>query len=122
MSLNADKGKTVSDLEAVLIVAQRLIDAKLEKSPNGGIVFAKGKPNERRFKYSEAEFVLARLYDYFGANGMLSIGVCDTCTEFDRACHRNSFNSFGTCKLDHKTHHCYDSCSSHSKEGGGYGT
>lgn len=118
-TLNEDKGKQISDLEALLIVMNKLLDDKLEQKPKAGITLAKGKKNERRFRYSEAKAVLQQLESYFGIRGCLSIGVCATCSSLDQRPHANK--AFGTCKRSGKMCHIWDSCPDHSKDGGGYG-
>lgn len=118
-TLNEDKGKVISDLEALLIVMERLLTAKLEQKPNAGITLAKGQPNERKFSYKEAKKVLSALAQYAGVKGMISIGICQTCTHFDSRAYDT--RTMGTCSLSRKTVHCFDTCSCHSKEGGGFG-
>lgn len=118
-SLNEDKGKTISDLEAVLLVLRKVLDDKLEEKPKAGITLAKGKKNERRIRYSEAKKLLAQMESYFAVRGCLSFGVCDTCKNFDQRAHGNK--AFGTCKRKNTMCHRWDSCDNHSKSGGGYG-
>lgn len=118
-TLNEDHGKQINDIEAFLILAKKLIDDKLEQKSKSGIILAKGKPNERRFKFSEARKIAETMDTYFGLKGCFSIGICDTCTFFTRDCHSNK--DFGTCTKNRCTYHCWDNCSNHSKEGGGYG-
>lgn len=118
-TLNEDKGKQISDLEAILILMDKLLSDKLEQKPKAGITLAKGKPNERRLRYTEAMLILRRLRSYFGIKGCLSLGVCQTCTQLDQRAHANK--AFGTCKRNGKHCHIWDSCPDHSTEGGGFG-
>lgn len=118
-TLNEDKGRAISDLEALMVTMEKLLNDKLEQKPNAGITFAKGQPNEKRFKYTEARVALKCLEEYFDSTGCFSIGVCDTCASFSRAGHGN--RNFGTCKKHGMVGHCWNSCSDHSKKGGGYG-
>lgn len=118
-TLNEDKGCKISDLEALLIVMGKLMDDKIEEKPNAGITLAKGKPNERKIRYSEARKLLTQLSDYFGAKGCLSLGICDTCTSFNQSANANK--AFGICRKTGAHCHRWDSCYNHSKTGGGYG-
>ena len=118
-TLNEDKGKTLSDLEAVLIMVNKLLDDKIEEKPKAGITLAKGQPNERRLRYSEARAILRKLENFFEIKGCLSFGVCETCLHLDQAAHGNK--AFGTCKKDRSYRHIWESCSEHSREGGGHG-
>lgn len=118
-TLNEDKGKQISDLEALLITMNKLLDDKLEHKPKAGITLAKGKRNERKFRYSEAKEVLRQMESYFGIKGCISLGICDTCNQFDQRAHGNK--AFGNCKRNGNTCHRWDSCPNHSKNGGGYG-
>lgn len=119
-TLNEDKGKQISDLEALLIMMDKLLADKLEQKPKAGITLAKGKPSERRVKYTQARKFLRTLEDYFGSRGCLSMGVCQTCTQLDQRANGNK--AFGTCKRTGKPCHVWDTCPEHSKKGGGYGT
>ena len=118
-TLNEDRGTTVSDLEALIIVIGRLLDEKLEQKPKAGITIAKGKNNERRIRYSEAKVLLDRLENYFQSKGCFSIGVCQTCASLNQSAHGNK--AFGTCVKTGKSCHVWESCSDHSKSGGGFG-
>lgn len=118
-TLNEDKGKQISDLEALLTLMEKLLLDKLEQKPKAGITIAKGKPNERRLRYSEALVLYRQLRAYFGVRGCLSLGVCQTCTSWDNRAHGNPI--FGDCRRSGKTKHGWESCPEHSKEGGGYG-
>lgn len=118
-TINEEQGKQISDLEALLIMMDKLLSDKLEQKPKAGITLAKGKPSERRLRYSEAVAVLGQLKSYFGIKGCLSIGVCQTCTSLDQRANGNK--AFGTCKRSGKHCHIWDTCPEHSKEGGGFG-
>lgn len=117
--INEVKGKTISDLEAILVVFHKLLDDKLEEKPTAGITLAKDQKNEKKVRYSDVKVWLNELTDFFVVRGCFSIGVCDTCTNLNKAPHANK--AFGTCKLTGKTCHIWDTCPQHSKKGGGYG-
>lgn len=118
-TLNEAQGKALSDLEAVLIMMNKLLDDRIEQKPKAGITLAKEQPNERKLRYTEARTILRKLENFFEAKGCLSFGVCETCLRFDQAAHGNK--AFGTCKRDGSYRHIWDSCSEHSKKGGGHG-
>lgn len=118
-TLNEDKGKALSDLEALIIVMNKLLEDKIEEKPKAGITLAKGQPNERKIRYTEARKILRRLEFYFGSKGCFSLGVCQTCSSLDQSAHGNK--AFGTCKKKDKHCHIWDSCPEHSKQGGGHG-
>lgn len=116
-TLNEDKGKVISDLEALLCVLDKLMAEKIEVKPKAGITLAKGKPNERKIKYSEAMTFLRQLNSFFGLSGAISFGTCQTCTFWNNKGSSTGF--YGSC--NGKGKHAFDSCLKHSKEGGGYG-
>lgn len=118
-TLNEHKGNQISDLEALFIVMNKLMDDKIEEKPNAGITIAKDRKNERRIRYTKAKRLLLHLEHYLGQKGCFSIGVCETCTSFDCAGHGN--RAFGTCHKNGDYKHRWDTCTSHSKDGGGYG-
>lgn len=119
-TLNEDKGRQISDLEALIITMGKLIEDKLEQKPNAGITIAKGKPNERKYRYSEALRDLRVLEGYFGIRGCMSLGVCQTCSSLN--INSSATDAFGVCrKSGGKAVHVWDSCDQHSKKGGGYG-
>lgn len=118
-TLNEDKGKEISDLEALIIVMGKLLSDKIKDKPKAGITLAKGKPNERRFRYIDAKEALRYLEIYLGTKGCFSIGICHTCTKFDT--NKPSDEGFGTCSLTGKLCTKWDTCSNHSTRGGGYG-
>lgn len=117
--INEVKGKNISDLEALLVVMYKAIDDKVQDKPGAGITLAKGQKNERKVKYKDAKTDLQKLVDYFAQKGCFSFGVCETCTSFDTRGHENK--CFGTCALNGKTCHIWNTCQQHSKKGGGYG-
>ncbi len=116
--LNIDKGRTISDLEALFIVLEKLFDAKLKEKPNAGITIAKGQENERKIKYKEAQELCNYLYDYFVVKGTFSLGICGTCKYFKSQGH--SKPCLGHC-YKKASCHIWDTCSDHSKEKGGFG-
>lgn len=118
-TLNESSGKQISDLEALLILMNKLLEDKLEQKPKAGITLAKGQPNERRLRYTEARSILRQLEAYFGVKGCFSMGVCQTCFSLNSVGHGNP--AFGTCQKSGKDCHIWDSCPQHSEKGGGYG-
>lgn len=118
-TLNEEKGKQISDLEAFLSVTRKLLIDKLEEKPKAGITLAKGNKNERKVRYSDALRYADSLESFLGTRGMFSMGVCQTCKHFDTKSLPDSF--FGKCKIHKMTVHEYESCLEHSREGGGYG-
>lgn len=118
-SLNAEKGKTISDLEAVLLLMDKMVQSKLNEKPKAGVTLCKGAKSERRLKYAEAKELVDSLLTYFGMKGCFSFGICGTCTAFDTRSHGNE--DFGTCKVSRNTVHRFETCSEHSKKGGGFG-
>lgn len=119
ITLNEQSGRQISDLEALIIVMDKLLSDKLEQKPKSGITIAKGKINERKFRYTDAMDALRCLKYYFGDKGCFSCGVCETCKYFDPKGHANEF--FGTCTRESKPCTKWDTCQRHSKKGGGYG-
>jgi hypothetical protein len=118
-TLNEIKGKKISDLEAFLIIAEKLLEDKLQEKPKAGVTLAKGKPNERKVRYTEARETLNELKYFFEMKGCMSFGVCGTCRSLDQRSHGNT--AFGTCRKTKSVQHIWDTCAEHSKEGGGYG-
>lgn len=110
-TLNEDKGKQISSLEALLIVMDKLIEDKLEQKPNAGITIAKGKPNEKRIRYNQVRHLFRAFRAYFEKRGCMSIGICETC-----AYYKNS-----VCSKDKKPKDPWDTCYQHSLNGGGHG-
>ena len=117
-SLNVDKNKTISDLEAFFIVVEKLIKEKTEQGAKG-IIIAKDQPNERKFTYVHAGLVLQNLINSAAIRGCFSFGTCYTCKRFDTNQYSQGF--MGICNIDRKEHFVYDTCDKHSKEGGGFG-
>lgn len=116
--LNIEKGKTISDYEALFIMVESLIASKIQEGSKG-IVIAKGQPNEKKFSYIHASEVLKNLENAAALRGCFSFGVCYTCKKWDSRLYSES--SMGVCSIDRKEHYCYDTCDKHSKEGGGFG-
>ena len=116
-SLNLKKGKTISELEALFIAVDKLIDEKLEQNPKAGIIIGKGQSNEVRIRYVKLKKRLEILHKFFALKGCFSYGVCQTCSKFNTT--SSSTKEFGVCQ--NRTVHCYDTCSEHSKIGGGFG-
>lgn len=118
-SLNEDLGNPISDFEALIIVMQKLLDDKRAEKPNAGITLGKGKQNERRLSYKDAQKALNKLQKFALIKGMISIGVCETCSSFDTS--SSTVKSVGVCRKNGKQMHCWETCPVHSKEGGGFG-
>lgn len=126
-SINANQQRTVNELEKMLMLCSRLIREKIDDGEKGKII-NKGKPNEVKVKYENALRTCDRLSSYLGIRGIFSFGICKTCEHFDATC--SATEVFGKCKLGQgsKLHdvspdllHIYDTCSRHSKRGGGFG-
>jgi hypothetical protein len=115
-NLNESKGTTINELEAFLIVCEKLLEDKV-KAGEKGIIIAKGKPNQIKISYKRALKILGSLRALFGLRGCFSFGICKTCTQFDSS--QSGTKDFGNCQG--KRVHKYDSCSNHSKQGGGFG-
>lgn len=69
-TLNEEKGKHISDLEAFLSVARKLIIDRIEENPKAGIILAKGNKNERKVRYSDALRYADSLESFLGTRGM----------------------------------------------------
>lgn len=117
-SLNAEQGKHVNEIEATLMLMAAYFDAKRRQGKKG-VVLNRGTKSEIRVKYGAAARTCQRLMNYFGEKGCLSFGICKTCGNLNTAGHTPP--DWGKCKHDSKTHHIYDTCSNHTKEGGGFG-
>lgn len=110
LSVKLKNGEPIHELEAALLVIDKLLKKKLDEHPNGGMTLAKSKPNEYRISYAEVARTLKILDDYLGIKGVFSLGICKTCQKFNPAGHTPEY--FGTC--GDKTVHCYDTCLQHS--------
>lgn len=116
-SLNVTKGATISDLEGLLTATRKLLKDRISDSPKAGLVIAKGKPNEAKFRYVDLLLVLDSLEAKLSMEGCLSLGVCKTCGKFNpKVSGRGCFGACGD-----KIVHEYDSCGNHTKKGGCYG-
>lgn len=116
-SLNKEKGTTINELEAFMILMEKLIEEKLAENPKAGMIIAKGQPNEIRVRYKKALGVLHRLHGFFALKGCFSIGICQTCSSFNQAGY--SAKLYGKCKGREKN--WCDTCDDHSDSGGGFG-
>lgn len=116
-SVNKHKGTTLNELEATIMYAITLFERKTEEKPSSGVIFCKGKPNELRLKYTDMVQTLISLQGKLGLEGCMSYGICKTCSKFDRS--NFPGGQLGYCGGTLK--HEYDSCSKHSKAGGGFG-
>lgn len=118
-SLNRDKGAPISDLEAALYAVEKLVKKQIEGGESKGFVLAKGKPNEKRVRWSEVLTSLKSLEDRLGLEGCFSMGVCKSCTKYRPEGCGNP--TFGICAQKNKSVHEYSSCGDHSFKGGGWG-
>lgn len=119
-SLNLDKGFELNELEAFLLLVDKLLDKRLEENPKAGIILAKDKPNETRIKYKDAKKTLNKLSSHFSQKGCLSFGICGSCSYFNT--NGYTTKALGRCKLNaNKEMSAFDSCAGHSKSGGGFG-
>jgi len=117
-SLNTDSPKrTISDLEALLLTCDKLIQHKIDEGAKGQIL-CKGAENEKKLSYKKAHRLINELYALFNAEGTFSFGCCDTCTKFDRSCHGSP--EYGTCKVNKQSKHKFMTCDHHSAEGSGF--
>lgn len=120
-SLNARQGKHVNEIESTLLIAEKFIQERLDEGKKG-MVLNKGTNEQIRVNYARAVKTCRRLRLYFGRKGCFSFGICKTCGHYDTRGHFTSpKRSFGKCAKDGKDKHCYDTCSEHTKEGGGFG-
>lgn len=108
-SLNIEKGLDVSDLEALFLVAQDLIQDKIDQGKKG-----KKLKNGQKFRYDDLQGVLYTLHSYFALKGCFSFGPCETCEHFGNAC--SSTGMIGYCNSQEK--HAFDTCNNHSTPGG----
>ena len=111
-----------NELEMALKIAMRAIDQLMVEKPKGGLIVNKGQDTEAKMSYKEARLCLERLERRFGGLGAFSFGICGCCTKWDTRPHCTAhWKDFGTCKVDGKSTHRYDSCENHSKKNGGWG-
>lgn len=111
-----------NELEMALKIAMKAIDQLMEQKPNGGLVVNRGQDTEAKMRYAEAKVCMERIQRRFGVLGAFSLGICGCCTKWDTRPHGTAhWKDFGTCKVNNKTTHRYDSCDKHSKENGGWG-
>ena len=111
-SLNIDNGLDVSNLEALLLVTQDLLQDKIDQGKKG-----RRLRNGQKFRYDELQGVLRLLHSYFALKGCFSFGVCETCEKFGNGI--SSTGTLGMCKGQEKN--WCDTCNEHSREGGGFG-
>ena len=111
-SLNIDNGLDVSNLEALLLVTQDLLQDKIDQGKKG-----RRLRNGQKFRYDELQGVLRLLHSYFALKGCFSFGVCETCEKFGNGI--SSTGTLGMCKGQEKN--WCDTCNEHSRKGGGFG-
>ena len=111
-----------NELEMALRLAMRVLDREMEEKPKGGLVVNKGTPYEAKMSYHEAKLCMERLERRFGVLGAFSLGICGNCLRWKTAGHGTAhWEDFGTCTINNKSTHRYDSCDGHSKTNGGWG-
>ena len=111
-SLNIDNNLDVSNLEALFLVTQDLLQDKIDQGKKG-----RRLRNGQKFRYDELQGVLRLLHSYFALKGCFSFGVCETCEKFGNGI--SSTGTLGMCKGQEKN--WCDTCNEHSREGGGFG-
>lgn len=111
-SLNIDNNLDVSNLEALFVVTQDLLQDKIDQGRKG-----RRLKNGQKFRYDELQGVLRLLHSYFALKGCFSFGVCETCEKFGNGI--SSTGTLGMCKGQEKN--WCDTCNEHSREGGGFG-
>lgn len=116
MTLNQKAGTTISELEATLILVEKLIQQKIDDGGKG-LIIAKGQPNQVKLSYKKALKVLSSIDKCFAYKGCDSYGICGTCSKFNTLKFQDK--EFGYCGSEMK--HKYDTCPNHSKSGGGFG-
>lgn len=121
-SLNLDKGFSINELEAFILIVDKMLEEKLQVNPKAGIVLAKGRPNEKKVRYKDLKKVLSTLELYFSQKGCLSFGICRDCGNFNGAGYFSNCKGLGRCRLNSdKEVNAYDSCSRHTVDTGGFG-
>lgn len=116
-NLNGQAGATISDLEAFLIAARKLLKDKIRDNPKAGIVISKGDPGETRVYYKDLILVADSLKAKLGLEGCFSLGVCKTCIKFTPS---ENPAYMGDCPLRGRVHE-FSCCDKHSKSGCGHG-
>lgn len=111
-SLNINNNLDVSNLEALFLVTQDLLQDKIDQGKKG-----RRLRNGQKFRYDELQGVLRLLHSYFALKGCFSFGVCETCEKFGNGI--SSTGTLGMCKGQEKN--WCDTCNEHSREGGGFG-
>lgn len=115
-SLNAVKGTHINEIEQTLAILSLYTSSQLRKGKKG-VVINKGTEQEFRVKYKTVLRTCNRIQDYFALKGAFSFGICKTCNSWDNSgCTPKTFGKCGG-----KAKHCYDTCSNHSRAGGGFG-
>lgn len=111
-SLNIENGTEVSDLELFFLVVQDLLQDKIESGKKG-----KKLKSGHKLSYEKAQGILFNLNSYFAIQGCFSFGICQTCEKFGNGI--SSTGMIGMCNGQEKN--WCDTCSNHSKKGGGFG-
>lgn len=111
-SLNIDKGIPCSDLELFFLLVQELLKEKKAAGEKG-----KKFSQDDKLSYKKAQGILFDLHSYFALKGCFSFGPCETCSRFGNAV--STTGIIGECKGQER--HCFETCSEHSVEGGGFG-
>ena len=111
-SLNLEHNNKLSNLEMFFLVTQEFIQDRIKKGKKG-----KKLSSNDKITYETMQGILYTLYSEMAVEGCFSFGICETCSDFNNLGHDPE--TFGTCKG--KTVSCFDTCSEHSAQGGGFG-
>ena len=115
-SINEQAGTTINELEATLILVEKLLQRQIDAGGKG-IIISKGNTNEVKLTYKKALKVIHSIDKSFSYKGCKSYGICQTCKKFDSRGFTDG--EFGYCGSEMK--HKYDTCQNHSHTGGGFG-
>lgn len=117
-SINLDKGLSVSELESMFLVLYEVLDKRLEENPKSGMKVKSKNGNEIKMRYADVKQILKDVENSFTYKGCFSFGICKTCSSFKSHMFAGRKN-YGYCGDNMK--HAFDTCSSHSITGGGFG-
>ena len=113
-----------NELQMLLICCDRALSKLIEENPKSGIVADKGKIEEARMTYKEAQKSLRKLGTYFGLKGTNTFGICLNCAHWNTANFATK-QTCGVCKIGSTKKdyhpdilHAYDSCNRHLGDGG----
>lgn len=117
-SINLEKGLTISELEAMFLILNEMLDRRMEENPKAGMKIKDKNGREVKMKYKDAKRVLNEVRNSFAYKGCFSFGICKTCSNFRSHMFAGRKN-YGYCGDNMK--HAFDTCSKHSLDGGGFG-